>query len=100
MMRPPLDIFAEIHARHTSVFTLNANGPARHAGDPWRDCARRLQDDGSVSFDGVGFHDWMRQCTDTQAHATRAMGSCVENGFGVVSDIQVSRRNVCTSVRL
>jgi hypothetical protein len=47
-----------------------------------------------ISFDGIGFHDWIRQREGAQEQTIAAMELCVENGIEVVSNTQVNRRNV------
>ena len=89
-----LDIVREIYKRDMSVFALNTNG--------WYITQEILDElkiigcnpEMKISFDGVGFHDWMRQRAGAEEHTLRAMELCVENGFDVFSNTQVNRKNV------
>ena len=47
-----------------------------------------------ISFDGVGFHDWMRDFPGAEEDAIRAIRLCVENGFEVMAQINLNRRNL------
>ena len=46
-----------------------------------------------ISFDGVGFHDWMRQRDGAEARALVAMRLCVEHGIDVMAQVNMNRRN-------
>lgn len=46
-----------------------------------------------ISFDGLGFHDWMRGCPGAQESALKAIRLCVEEGFPVRVQMSVNRRN-------
>ena len=91
-----LDIIAEIYARHMTVFALNTNGwlVTRELLDEL--AAIGCRPDIKISFDGVGFHDWIRQREGAEERAVRAMELCLENGFRVASNTQVNRKNVHT----
>lgn len=34
-----------------------------------------------ISFDGIGYHEWMRNHTDAEETTLRAISLCIENGF-------------------
>lgn len=46
-----------------------------------------------VSFDGVGWHDWMRGCPGTEADALRALKLCHDRGFETAVQMCVHRGN-------
>jgi MoaA/NifB/PqqE/SkfB family radical SAM enzyme len=47
-----------------------------------------------ISFDGVGWHDWMRNRRGAEQLALDAVKRCLDNGFKVKIQTQVHRRNV------
>ena len=89
-----LDILREIYKRDMDVFAINTNGwyLTQAVLDEMKaiGCAPMMK----ISFDGIGFHDWIRQRSGAQESAIAAMELCVENGLEVVSNTQVNRKNV------
>ena len=89
-----LDILREIYKRDMDVFAINTNCwyLTQEALDEMKviGCAPTMK----ISFDGIGFHDWIRQREGAQERTIAAMELCVENGIEVVSNTQVNRRNV------
>lgn len=57
-----------------------------------------------ISFDGIGWHDWLRGCKGAEEDALRAIELCVQNGFRVKAQTNVHRKNVSsmleTAIRL
>ena len=47
-----------------------------------------------ISFDGIGHHDWLRNRKGAEEDALRAIALCIENGFRVMAQTNVHRRNV------
>lgn len=47
-----------------------------------------------ISFDGVGFHDWMRNKEGTEAETLDAIRLCVKNGFSVSVQTQFNCKNI------
>jgi radical SAM protein with 4Fe4S-binding SPASM domain len=47
-----------------------------------------------ISFDGLGHHDWLRNRKGAEEDALRAIALCIENGFRVMAQTNVHRRNV------
>ena len=47
-----------------------------------------------ISFDGVGYHDWMRGRKGAEDDALRAFRLCADNGFRTFAQTQVNRRNL------
>ena len=90
------DIVREIYKRDMGVFALNTNGwyITQEALDELKaiGCNPTMK----ISFDGIGFHDWIRQREGAQKSALGAMELCLENGFRVVSNTQANRRNLHT----
>ena len=91
-----LDILREIYKRDMDVFAINTNGwyLTQEVLDEMKaiGCAPTMK----ISFDGIGFHDWIRQREGVQESAIASMELCVENGLEVVSNTQVNRKNVRT----
>ncbi len=86
-----MDILAEIMKRDMFVYELNTNGhfiSGELLGQMKRNGCRPLM---KISFDGIGFHDWMRAKKGAQEHALRAISECVEHGFRVKVQTQVNR---------
>ena len=46
-----------------------------------------------ISFDGIGFHDWMRNHKGAEEDAIRAIKLCTENGFRVKVQMNINRKN-------
>lgn len=57
---------------------------------------RRLRPEFSVSFDGVGWHDWMRGVKGAEEAALRALRLCIAHGFPVNVEMCLHRGNVHT----
>ena len=91
-----LDILREIYRRDMDVFAINTNGwyLTQEILDEMKaiGCAPTMK----ISFDGIGFHDWIRQRKGAQESALASMELCVENDLKVVSNTQVNRKNVHT----
>lgn len=47
----------------------------------------------TISFDGIGYHDWLRQRKGCEEEAVRAVGLCREAGLKVYINSNVNRRN-------
>ena len=54
---------------------------------------RSLKPEFSLSFDGVGWHDWMRGISGAEKAALRAMELCRDRGFRVNAEMCVHRGN-------
>lgn len=87
------EILEGIYARGMYVFELNTNGFFLYqaALDKMRaiGCYPLIK----ISFDGLGYHDWMRNHKGAEADALRAIRLCVENGFRVKVQMNINRRN-------
>ena len=91
-----MDILSEIHKRGMYVEELNTNGYfiTQEILDRMKDidCIPYIK----ISFDGIGCHDWMRDKKGAEQKTLEAMELCVKNGFRVMSQTQVHRRNLHT----
>mgnify|MGYP002626588568 CR=1 FL=1 len=88
-----LDIVREIHRNGMAVVDINTNGHYITG-----ELLDELQSIGcnptmKISFDGVGFHDWMRQREGAEARALDAMRLCVDRGFDVMGQVNMNWRN-------
>ena len=88
-----LDIVAEIHRNGMMVADINTNG---HYITP--ELLSELRSMGcrptmKISFDGVGFHDWMRQRKGAETRTLSAMRLCVEHRLDVMAQVNLNRRN-------
>ena len=87
------DILEGIYARGMFVEELNTNGYFidQQALDRMRaiGCVPLMK----ISFDGLGYHDWMRAHKGAEETALRAIRLCVENGFPVKVQTNMNRRN-------
>ena len=88
-----LDIVAEIHRNGMMVADINTNGHyvTEELLDELRaiGCAPTMK----ISFDGIGFHDWMRQHDGAEARTLAAMRLCAERGLDVMAQVNLNRRN-------
>ncbi len=91
-----MDILREIIRRDMFVEELNTNG--YFLTEEMLDAMREMGCDPliKISFDGLGWHDWMRNRPGAQEHTLAAMQLCLEKGFHVKSQTQVNRRNIAS----
>ncbi len=87
------DILEGIYRRGMYVEELNTNGYFIN-----RDTLYRMKTIGcmplmKISFDGVGYHDWMRNREGAEESAMRAITLCLESGFRVKVQTNMNRRN-------
>ncbi len=89
-----MDILREIHKRGMFVEELNTNGYylTQQILDEMKEigCHPLVK----ISFDGIGFHDWMRNRKGAEKITLDAMKLCIKNGFDVKAQTQVHRKNV------
>lgn len=93
-----MDIVGEIHKRGMFVEELNTNGYFIT-----QEVLVRLKEMGcmpyiKISFDGLGCHDWLRDRQGAEQRTLAAMELCVKNGFRVMSQTQVHRKNLHTLI--
>ena len=91
------EIIEGIYARGMYVFELNTNGfyIDQSALDRMKQigCYPLIK----ISFDGFGYHDWMRNHKGAEEDAIRAIKLCTENGFRVKVQMNINRKN-CESI--
>ncbi|MBP5605316.1 MAG: radical SAM protein [Ruminiclostridium sp.] len=89
-----MDILREIHKRDMFVEELNTNGYyiTQEILDEMKEigCCPLIK----ISFDGIGYHDWMRDRKGAEQKTLDAMKLCIDNGFRVKAQTQVHRKNV------
>lgn len=83
-----------IYARDMFVEEINTNGYYVN-----QSALERLKKIGCVplmkiSFDGLGYHDWMRNREGAEECTLRAIELCVQNGFPVKVQTNVNRKNL------
>ena len=88
------DIIEGIYKRNMFVEEINTNGYYITAA-----ALERLKKIGciplmKISFDGLGFHDWMRNREGAEENALNAIKLCIENGFPVKVQTNVNRKNL------
>ena len=89
-----LDIVKAIYERNMHVFELNTNGILLTQGI--LDAFKAIGCDPlvKISYDGVGYHNWIRQHPKAEERTLEAIRLCIENGFRVKAQVQVNRKNV------
>ena len=89
-----LDILKAIYGRDMFVFELNTNGLllTQELLDEFKklNCYPLIK----ISFDGVGYHNWIRQHPKAEELTLKAIELCIKNGFRVKAQVQVNRKNV------
>ena len=89
-----LDIVKAIYERDMYVFELNTNGLliTQKMLDTFKDigCDPLIK----ISFDGIGYHNWIRQHPKAEELTLKAIELCIKNGFRVKAQVQVNRKNV------
>lgn len=55
---------------------------------------RGMRPDISISFDGVGWHDWMRGCSGAEGAALRAFRLCRDHGLQTDAEMCIHRGNI------
>ncbi|MCR5078782.1 MAG: radical SAM protein [Bacilli bacterium] len=89
-----LDIVRAIYERDMMIFELNTNGLllSQKMLDEFKrlGCHPLIK----ISFDGIGYHNIIRQHPKAEDLAIKAIKLCVKNGFNVKAQVQVNRKNV------
>ena len=89
-----LDIVRAIYERDMFIFELNTNGLliTQKMLDVFKElhCYPLIK----ISFDGVGYHNWIRQHPQAEDLTIKAIKKCIANGFRVKAQVQVNRKNV------
>ena len=88
-----MDIVRGIYARGMYIFELNTNGfyLTQEILDEMKQigCFPLIK----ISFDGIGYHDYMRGHKGAEEDALRAIRLCIANGFSVKVQMQLNRGN-------
>lgn len=89
-----LDIVKAIYDRDMMIFELNTNGLllSQKILDEFKrlGCNPLIK----ISFDGVGYHNIIRQHPKAEDMTIKAIKLCLDNGFRVKAQVQVNRKNV------
>lgn len=90
------DIVREIYKRDMFIDDLNTNGYflKQETLDFFKEigCNPFIK----ISFDGIGFHNWMRGRKGAEDDAMRAIQLCIENGFRVMVQYNINKKNEST----
>ena len=91
-----MEIIRSIYAHGMYVEELNTNGffLTQEVLDEMKEIGCRPMM--KISFDGIGYHDWLRNKKGAEEDALRAMRLCISNGFRVMSQTNVHRLNLHT----
>lgn len=89
-----LDIVKAIYDRDMTIFELNTNGLLLNQRilDEFKrlNCHPLIK----ISFDGVGYHNIIRQHPKAEDMTLKAIKLCIDNDFMVKAQVQVNRKNV------
>ena len=89
-----LDIVRAIYERDMLIFELNTNGLliTQSILDEFKrlGCRPLIK----ISYDGIGFHNWMRQNPKAEELTIKAIKLCIKNGFKVKAQVQFNRKNI------
>lgn len=99
MMHPKfLDIISEIHKRNMFVEEINSNGYfiTKQMLDEFKKigCKPLIK----ISFDGFGYHDWMRNHKGAEDKTVNVIKTCIRNGFTIMVQTQVHRKDFHTLI--
>lgn len=93
-----MDIIRSIYTHGMYVEELNTNGYfiSQEILDKMKEigCRPLIK----ISFDGIGYHDWMRNCKGSENDVLRAIRLCIDNGFSVKIQTNVHRLNMHTMI--
>ena len=87
-------ILEMIYDRDMYVYELNTNGHFITEESLERMKAIGCVPLMKISFDGIGWHDWLRNRKGAEEDALRAISLCIENGFQVKAQTNVHRKNL------
>ena len=89
-----MDIVRAIYARDMEIFELNTNGLliTQEILDEFK--RLRCHPLIKISYDGVGYHNWIRQNPKAEEKTIEAIKLCVKNGFRVKAQTQVHLKNL------
>lgn len=88
-----MDIVRAIYERDMFIFELNTNGflITQEILDEFKrlGCNPLMK----ISFDGIGYHNWIRQNPIAEDKTVEAIKLCIKNGFRVKAQTQVHEKN-------
>lgn len=88
-----MDIVRAIYERDMHIFELNTNGflITQEILDEFKriGCNPLIK----ISFDGIGYHNWIRQNKQAEDRTINAIKLCIKNGFRVKAQTQVHLKN-------
>ena len=89
-----LDIVKAIYERDMIVFELNTNGLL--VNQKMLDEFKKIRCHPliKISYDGIGYHNWIRQHPKAEEMTLKAIKLCLSNGFRVKAQVQVNRKNI------
>ncbi len=89
-----MEIVREIYIHNMYIGEINTNGHfiTQNVLDEMKEigCRPIMK----ISFDGLGYHDWLRDRKGAEEDALRAIKLCIRNGFEVMIQTNVHRKNV------
>ena len=88
------DIIKEIYKLGMEVEELNTNGYYIN-----QEILDKMKSVGcrpliKISFDGIWFHDWLRDRKGAEKRTLDAIELCTKNGFNIMAQTQVNRKNI------
>jgi len=86
-------IIEEIYKRNMFVFDLNTNG--FYINQEMLDWMKSIRYYPliKISFDGLGFHNWMRGYSMAEEKTLEAIKLCISNGFKVKIQMNINKKN-------
>ncbi len=91
-----LEIIDALHAHGINVTQIYTNGARVNENLLDALDARGIRPEFLMSFDGVGWHDWMRGIVGAEQAVNRAFALCSERGFPVGASMCLHRLNMHT----
>lgn len=91
-----IKIIDSIYRHHMYVFELNTNGALIT-----KELLDKLKSIGckpliKISFDGLKYHDWMRNHKGAEEKTLKAIKLCIEEGFAVKIQYNINKHNIST----
>ena len=91
-----IKIIKSIYEHHMYVFELNTNGAliSKKLLDELKNigCKPLIK----ISFDGLGYHDWMRNHNGAEEKTLDAIKLCIQQGFAVKIQYNINKHNIST----
>ena len=88
------DIIDELLKRNININAINTNGSLITNNFLNELNKRKIKPAFSVSFDGIGYHDWMRGVNGAEKQAIDAIKLLVKNGFYVIAVCCIHQGNI------